>query len=231
MVVSLKSKQIITSMTCIIALLSCMHIAQLCTYFYIGDPDVFDFIEAVDFDYEANLPSLYSSLAILLCATLLWLIWLYKKSEKLPFRHHWLGLAMIFTFLGADEAIAIHEELGDFIESLALFEAKGVLYFAWVVPYGLLLAIFAASYLKFVLALPKETMVQFILAGSIFITGAIGIEIISATEADMNGTETIKYSVLYTLEELCEMLGIVLFCRGLLHYIKAEISEFTVRII
>ena len=72
---------------------------------------------------------------------------------------------------------------------------------------------------RFFFALPRETMILFVVAGVVFITGAIGIEIISANEADVNATDTVYYSALYTIEELCEMLGIVIFCYGLLRYI------------
>ena len=166
-------------------------------YFYIDNPKVFDFIELVDFDYEANLPSFYSSLAILFCAILLWLISLQKQTAGLKYRYHWLGLAFIFTFLGLDEAIALHEEVGDFVEELNLFEASGYLYFAWVVPYGILLILFALTYLKFVLSLPKTIMLKFICAGLMFIGGAVGLEVISAREADLHGSETVYYSILY----------------------------------
>jgi len=207
-------------MLSIIALLTVCHVTQLVIYFQIGDSRVFDFVELFDFDYEANLPSFYSSTAIIFCAALLWIIGIQKRRDNAPFKYHWIGLAIIFTFLGIDEAVALHEDIGDFFEDQHWVDAEGFLYFAWVVPYGTLLFLFAASYMKFVFALPKQTMILFIAAGTIFISGAIGIEVVSANEADLNGTDTLYYSVLYTLEELCEMFGIVIFCYGILRYIE-----------
>lgn len=227
---SLKPKIITNIMLGIIVVLSVMHIAQLIAYFYIGDTELFDFIELVDFDYEANLPSLYSALAILFCASQLWIIGLQQNRLCTPFKNHWFGLAAIFMFLGIDEAVGFHEEVGDFIETFELFEAKGKLYFAWVVPYGFLLLLFAVSYIKFVLYLPKVIKTKFIIAGLMYIGGAVGIEIISAAEADLNGTDTIKYSILYTLEELCEMFAILLFCDTLLKYIAKEIGNISIKI-
>ena len=58
--------------------------------------------------------------------------------------------------------------------------------------------------------------------GRVFVGGAVGIEVFSAYEADLRGSETIMYSVLYTLEELCEMVGIALFCYALMRYIETE---------
>jgi hypothetical protein len=226
----LNPRRIAAGMLIVIALLATLHVAQLCVYYYVGDPDVFDFLELIDFDYEANLPSFYSSLAILFCAVLLWIIGVDKKASKSAYSYHWLGLAAIFTFLGVDEAISLHEEIGDLVEALAWFEAAGYLFFAWVVPYGLLLLVFAVAYFKFVFALPPKTRLTFILAGSLFIFGAVGLEIISAREADLHSSETVYYSVLYTLEELCEMIAIVLFSNGLLRYMEAEKGTVVFRI-
>jgi len=214
----------------LIAILAVMHIAQLIIYFQVGDSDKFDFIRMVDFDYETNLPSLYSSLAILFCASLLWFVRQYHKQSNSKYRYHWLGLAMIFTFLGVDEALGLHEELGDFVEELHWFKAEGFLYFAWVVPYSLLFLIFILSYFKFVFSLPKPIMFRFITAGMLFITGAVGFEIISAAEADLHGSETVYYSVLYTIEELCEMVAMVIFSNGLLLYIHSEIGLVNIKV-
>ena len=230
MKLSLIPKRVAQVMLSIIALLTIMHVTQLVIFFQIGNPDIFDFIKFIDFDYEANLPSFYSSTSILFCSVLLWVIGLQKKQEQAIFRHHWLGLAVIFTFLSMDEAISLHESIGNFAEDQQWVNAEGFLYFAWVAPYGILLTIFSVSYLKFVFSLPRQTMMLFIGSGALFISGAVGIEIISAQEADINGTETILYSALYTVEELCEMLGIVIFCYALLRYIELQAGYVQLRI-
>lgn len=96
---SLNPRRVITIMLVIIIIivLAALHISQLVVYFQVGDPDIFDFIEMIDFDYEENLPSFYSSAAIFFCAALLWVIGGYKRKERLPFRFHWLGLAIILV--------------------------------------------------------------------------------------------------------------------------------------
>lgn len=227
---SLNPRSVAKLMLIIIAILSLMHITQLIIYFYIGNPEIFDFIEPVDFDYESNFPSFYSSIAILFCATLLWVIGHHKQQNRFDYRYHWIGLAIIFTFLSMDEAIALHEDIGNLVEEQEWFEAKGFLYFSWVVPYGLLLIVFSLSYLKFVFSLPRPIMVKFISAGILFITGAVGIEVISASEADLHGTKTIYYSVLYTVEELCEMIAMVIFSYALLCYIEGDMGTIKFRV-
>ena len=214
----------------IVGILFILHASQLIAYYLIADSNKFDFIELLDFDYEGNLPSFYSALAILLAAFLLLIIAYKKFLNNESFKRHWAILCIIFIGLSLDEGLGLHEELGDFVESLQLFEATGFLYFAWIVPYGLLLTLFLFSYSKFIFSLPKTTMLKFVSAGGIFIFGALGLESISAKEADLNGSTTILYSALYTIEELCEMLGIVLFIHALLEYISKDIGEINFRI-
>lgn len=214
----IRPAQVRRFMLTIISILTLLHVSQLCVYFYINDADEFDFIQLFDFDYEGNLPSFYSALALLYCAIQLWFIAKFEAQKNSTFRCHWFGLSGIFGFLALDEATALHEEVGDFVETLGIFEAEGFLYFAWVVPYGLLMIVFLLSYFKFVLHLPLVTKFNFILSGALFVLGAVGIETFSAKEADMNGTTTITYSILYTLEELFEMIAIVIFAHSLLMY-------------
>ncbi len=56
-------------------------------------------------------------------------------------------------------------------------------------------------------------------------TGVIGVEMLGAREADLHGTDTVLYCVLYTIEELLEMLGIVVFIHALLSHIVDEAGD------
>jgi len=212
----------------IIGALAALHIAQLTAYYVINDPDRFDFIELIDFDYEANLPSLYSTLAIILCSCVLFMIASGKRKTQQPFCFHWQLLAWIFLFLGFDEGASLHEDIGDIIEEF--FTASGYLYFPWVIPYTVLTGVLAAFYFRFLLHLPRPFMLRFIIAGGLFLTGALGLEMVGAREADLHGTTTITYSILYTIEELCEMIAIVIFLQALLEYYATEFGTLTIRL-
>ena len=91
-----------------------------------------------------------------------------------------------------------------------------------MVPYGIAIGVIGLAYLPFVFELPKETRNHFLLAGVIFVTGAFGVEMLGAREADLYGYETVTYCVLYSLEEMLEMLGIVLFIYALLSYLARQ---------
>lgn len=227
MEISINPKKISAILFAIIAVLAALHIGQLIAYYVIADPGRFDFIELIDFDFESNLPSFYSMFAIILCSGVLFMIAAGKNSRRQPYGFHWEILAWIFLYLSLDEGLALHEEVGDLMEKY--ITASGYLYFPWVIPYTILVGILAVFYFRFLLHLPRPTMVRFIIAGSLFLTGAVGLEIVSANEADTFGTTTITYSVLYTLEELCEMIAMVIFLRALLEYYSHEFGTLSIK--
>ena len=107
-------------------------------------------------DKEKNIPSAYSACSLVLCALLLGYIARAKRTVQLPSRHWWI-LAIIFVFLGLDEYVKIHERLT--IPLRQALHASGVLYYAWIIPYGLLTLTLCASYGAFSVATPEEDAV------------------------------------------------------------------------
>jgi hypothetical protein len=205
----------------IVFILVLAHIIQITAY-HLGH---IDYVRFIDLDIENNLPSFYSSMAIELCAVLLFIIYLSKK-QQLSGSWQWLMLAIIFAFLGFDETAQIHEEAGDFVTQMV--NASGILYFPWVLPYGIAVGILGLTFLPWLLRLPRDTQMRFIIAGTVFITGAIIIEMISARYADIYDVSDWRYSITYTIEETLEMAGIVFFIRALLLYISETVHSVTV---
>lgn len=164
-------------------------------------------------------------MSVLFCSALLALIththW-HKPDGK---RFYWLGLTILFVFLALDEGTAIHEAVGTFLEDY--MDAQGTLYFLWVVPYGIATAVPGLAYLRFVWELPTHTRARFVTAGVIFLTGALGIEMFGAREADFYGDTTVTYCVLYSLEEMLEMLGIILFIYAPLSHLAQETGRLS----
>ena len=221
MQITIQPNAVAKIMLSMIALLAFMHLTQMGLYYYIDDRDVFTWIKLLDFDYEGNLPSLYSAVAILFAALLLAVITTHKKRSAQRYLS-WLGLTLIFVFLALDEGTSIHEKIGDLTETY--YKSSGYFYYEWLIPYLVLLAIFVVSYIKFLFTLPKAIAIQFVIAGVMFVSGAVGFEMLGAQEADINNTNTVKYSILYTTEELLEMTAIVVFVHALLKYIQLEIG-------
>jgi len=205
----------------VISLLLCANIVVLITKFYFGHDRVFGLSRLFDFNTEQNIPTLYSSVALLLASLLLGFIaWMHKRAHAAYVL--WAILAVIFLFLSIDETSAIHENLGTNLREL--LNTSGLLYYSWVLPYGAFLGILVIVYAKFLLRLDTHIRVLFLLAGGIFISGSIVIESLGGQEHDLYGKGTLWYAVLYTCEEFLEMLGIVIFIYALLKYILTQLD-------
>ncbi len=217
MEIKVEPKQVAVAFLMVVATLTVINSILLSFTFYLDDTELFGLVDFFDVAHEGNIPTLYSAVAIFFCSGLLALITRAQWRKSGGKRAYWLGLAILFLFLGFDEGTAIHEEIGTFLEDY--MDARGALYFLWVVPYGLATVVIGLAYLKFVWALPTRTRLHFIMAGVIFLTGVLGIEMLGAREADIYGYDTVIYSFLYSLEEMLEMLGVVVFIYALLSYL------------
>lgn len=216
MTISFTPKNVLTIFLYIIALLLCTNILGLVSRFVFEHDYVYGLIGLFDFNTEKNIPTFYSSVALIIASLLLLFITNLHKKEQLPYVL-WGVLSFIFLFLSIDEISSIHEKLNEPIKNN--IDATGLLYFAWVIPYGIALIAFVAAYLKFLLKLPKTTMRLFILSGSLFVLGAIGFEMLGGWQAELNGNRGLLYAIFYTFEESLEMLGVALFIYALLEYI------------
>ena len=180
-------------------------------------------IKLFDFNLEANLPTYFSSLILLINGILLALIGARYRilAEKY---WHWIGLAAIFFFLALDEMIQIHEQLRAPME--ALLDTSGLFYFAWFIPYIIITIIIGIAYFKFLMRLPKRILKFFIIAGVLFISGAVGMEAIGGMYSEQYGEETLAYYLMYTVEETLEMSGALVFLYALMLYISSHFENF-----
>ncbi len=179
-----------------------------------------------NFDRESNFPTLYSVLTLIFCSYLLHLIAIVKKSRQAKFANYWKALSFIFLYIAIDEACTIHEILIPILQGAT--NAGGIFYFAWVIPALFLLVIFLLIFKKFILSLPAKTRTMFILAGSIYVGGALGMEMVGGYVADTFGFETFAYGMAARIEELLEMFGILIFINQLLVYLQSQLTNIRV---
>jgi uncharacterized Tic20 family protein len=173
---------------------------------------------------ESNVPTWYSSSLLLACSFLLAVIAATKKREGARYARHWGALAVIFLYLSIDEASQIHELLNN------LWDLHSILYFSWVIPFGILVLVFAIVYLPFLFHLPPRTRIRVASAGVIYVGGALGVELILGYWADVHGDETFGYTLIDWVEESMEILGASLFCSALLEYLGTAVKDLRVSI-
>lgn len=169
-------------------------------------------------DGEATLPSLYSGALILLCAILL--IRIGRASFTIPsLKRGYLALGCVFIFLALDEWIGLHELVG--FELQSNYELNDIFYYAWVIPYIIMLSILVAILSPWYFRLPKKERGRFTIAGSIYVLGALGLEMLSASFVDRS-SQYLEYSsyvatldIIIGVEETCEIVGLSLFALAL----------------
>ncbi|NNE61336.1 MAG: peptidase M48 Ste24p [Woeseia sp.] len=228
MEINVNPRKVAVAFLSVATTLAVINAILLFFYFYLDDDELYGLIDFFDFDIEGNVPTLYSAVALLFCSSLLALITTVNWRRPDEWRFHWLGLTILFFLLAIDEGTAIHEEVGTFLEDY--LEATGALYFLWVLPYGIATLVLGLTYLRFVLQLPPDTRMRFVLAGVIFLSGALGVEMLGAWEAGLHGTTTVTYCLLYSVEEMLEMLGVILFMYALLLHLAEETGRFSLHL-
>lgn len=183
---------------------------------------VYGLVPLFSFDREMNVPTIYSALAILFASSLLIFIGKKSKLGNQPYVS-WFALGGIFIFLALDETFIIHENL--IVPVREQFNTSGLFFYAWVIPYGMAVILFLGIFSKFLLNLPRQSLILFVSAGVIFVTGAIGFELLGGKHAEVHGRDNIEYTAYYTIEESLEMIGIALFNFSLLKHIKTHELE------
>jgi hypothetical protein len=211
----------------VICLLVIANSLGIISKYFLDHEHVFGLIRLFDLNKEANIPTLFASCLHLFASILLLIIVLmHKKNNTVSL--YWAGLVIVFMFLGLDEISGIHEMLITPVRSS--MNATGYLYFAWVIPYGIFTLILFLLYIRFLIDLPRKILCLFILSGFMFISGAIGFELLGGKHYELSGYD-LEYALYVTCEETLEMLGVATFIYALMTYIVDTFTSVSIVII
>ena len=202
------------------------HVLGMISTYYFNRDQVLGLVPLFNLNHEANIPTFYQCLAIVTCSIFLVVIAKFHHENGDSYRQ-WGGLAMIFLFLSVDEFAMLHERL--VFPFRNMFNTTGFLYFAWVIPYAVLAAAIGLIYLKFLLRLPRRTRRFFVLAGMIYVSGALGFELLDGyfVSKEINN---ISFAIVNTIEEYLEMFGIIVFVYALQDYLGRTFGPLTISI-
>lgn len=183
---------------------------------------VFDYREPwtrlFNLDREMNIPTWYSCLMLISCGLIIRGIFIIKRSLSDRFWRKWKILSIIFFLLALDEIASIHEIL--IIDDLAdILNLPSFWHSVWVIPGTVLVIIFIWKYWKFIFYLPKQLRRYFLIAISLYVGGALGMEMVGSYYDGIDGQQNLVYAMLATVEEVMEMMGCVVFIYGLLTYL------------
>lgn len=177
-------------------------------------------IKWFDFNLENNVPTWFSVIILAFSAILLFIIYRHQKKQQNKNAFYWLLLSLIFVFLSIDESVQVHEEVARILRPSVGDSMNGFLYWAWVVPYSVFVILAGLFFLKFVLSLPTATRNLFFTGGAMFISGALLLEFPEGYFYKVYGLDHIYNRILYCIEELFEMGGVVIFINALLRYMR-----------
>ena len=228
LVIDFSVKQIVRFLCFVVLGLHLANLAALFSKFVLGFANLKGLVPLFDLNKERNIPSTYSSFALLLCCVLIAVIAIMKHKQGDHYAFQWKCLSLIFLYLSVDEAASLHELANAPLKQSLNF--GGIFHFAWVVPGAILVSIFVIAYFKFWLSLPTKTRNLFIVAGVLYVSGALGIEFIGGAYAEVHGLTNLTYSFITTIEEGLEMLGTLVFIYALLDYIETFVKSVLIHI-
>jgi len=154
--------------------------------------------------YEGNVPTWLAASLLLGGALAAAAI---ARTEPV-WRRHWWGVAAVFAYASLDETAELHENLGGIVDPSG--DLGGVLYFDWIIPAIAILGALALVFLPFVRALRPATRNRLVLAGVIFVGGAVGMELPLGWVTERAGPDSLAYALVDWVEETLELAGAAL---------------------
>lgn len=182
-----------------------------------GTGTVLQELRPIALDSELTIPAFYSSLVMLAAiGVMLVIAWAAREAGQ-PDRGRWLLLALIFAAMAVDESASLHETLMTPIRET--FGLTGLFFYAWVVPAGIGVALIGLYYLPFLFRLKRSSAVLIVLAGAVYLSGALGIEMLGGAIDSAGEKSSPLFSLVMVIEEGCELWGLTLLFFALVRHL------------
>lgn len=171
----------------------------------------------LDVDAERSVYTWFSQLLLAAAAALLFMTGLDLFGKRRWLAIQWLLLAAVFLFLSMEESLGLHGKLSEKMDESGEF--SGHFHFAWVIPAMAVVGAGLLAAIPFLRSLPARTAVLFLVSGAVFVSGAIGLEMVGAKAAFEHGdVGSPGYRAAANIEEALEGLGVILFLYAILDY-------------
>lgn len=160
-------------------------------------------------DRELGVPATMSVLGLAACSVVLAVLSAVRPRTGHGFGLYWLVLTLGFAYLAVDEGAAVHEVMTAALNGLPITEEYAFLNRAWVIAGAIGSVVVGLLYIPFLRHLPRPYAVGMVVAGAMYVGGAVGFEMLSAVAHAESAT--VPYMVLMMTEETLEMAGIAMF--------------------
>lgn len=193
-----------------------------------GDP--LRSLRAFDFA-RGNVPTWFTSAAFLACTVLLLIIAAHTHRTSRRAALLWGALAVLMLALSINEIFAVeHNTLLDYATRALRLTLRADGLTVLVVIGGVVGVAGVALYSRFFLGLPGRTRRAFLIAGGVYLSGAIGLQAIGTLIGSEPGSNTLLQLVVSNIEELCEIAGVLIFLYALLTYVEQRIGPITLAV-
>ena len=166
-----------------------------------------------DVDEEDSFPTWFSAMLLLLTSVSLALQSFAAKQNKNALAGQWGVLAVGFLFLSIDEIAGMHETLNSLIE------------ISWTIPGGIGAGLVGLYFIPFLLKIPRPLAVKFVIAGAIYLGGALGVEVLTDPYLENDALNTLAYNLWTAVEEAMEMGGVLFFLGGVFSVLRDNLGE------
>ncbi len=222
MTIELNPRKVVVLLVAVIVVLIVANALALVSTFVFGHDHLRGLIPLFRMDQEENVPTYFASAMWLVSALLALYV---ATAEKLSRRSYlyWAGLSLIAVYISIDEFTGFHERV---VNTSVRGSSPQSFFLSWVVVYVFVVAVVALVYLPFVLRLPKEIRRLIIIAGVIYVVGAMGFEELSGVYLTAHeGRCGPGYFVSTIVEETLEMTGVTTLIYALMSFAAKYAGE------
>ena len=220
----LKPAAVARALAAVALVLVLLSVAFQLVKFVGGHDEAMGLVALTNLDNERNIPTLYSSLILALASVCCGVAAAMVRKNQMADVSRWVVLAAGFLYLAFDESLSLHERLSAPLQRLIGTRMFGFHHDYWTLAAIAGLVVLGLFYLGFLRRLPGRTRWLFLLAGAVYIGGAVVVEYFSGEYADVYG-EKLGYNMVATLEESMEMGGVILFIYAVLDYLARTFGE------
>ena len=186
-----------------------------------------------DLGHEPSLPQFVSAVGHVSCSCLLFFLAFVEWKSKRPIFRSWFMLGCVFIYLSIDESIMIHEMFNRPLrEHLGLGE---YFFFPWVLVALAAVVIVGFASLKLLRFVDSKTRWLFVIAGIVFVSGAVGMELVAGVifadaGSEELGVQRISHVIAQAIEEGMELSGISIFFWAIVNYIRQSVGSLRISI-
>lgn len=219
------SKRALYTLMLVITLLGAIHLVLQYINIEVRNEEFGSFYELTnrfDFDDESSVPTWVSQFIFLLLGASAFLL-AYLEKQRLK-KLMWSLIGVVSMLGSLDEVAALHENILQAIHLSFFKDAESTLLAnAWVIVLPFVIAAAAVFMYVAVSLFPKKTIRLFAVAATVYLTGAVCIDIIAS--ADTMWSSFVSQGLLVAAEELLELIGLSIGLYATIDYLESKYSK------